>query len=52
MLLADAHVEFDFELLQQSCGSTGKLRHYLIGKHRVELDVELTQHRLKLQGVS
>ena len=49
VLLAYAHVEFDLELLQKTGGGTRILRHYLVGEHRVELDVELAQNRLKLQ---
>jgi hypothetical protein len=33
MLLANAHVKFDFELLQKTGGGAGVLCHDLIGKH-------------------
>jgi hypothetical protein len=49
MLLANAHVEFDFELLQKTGGGAGVLRHDLVGKHRVEFDVELAQYSLQLK---
>lgn len=52
MLLAYTRVKFDFKLLQKAGRRSRMLRHDLIGKNRIELDVELAKHRLELIRMS